>query len=63
MLGKEVKVKLKNGSELIVVPDCICWLSNESDPDTDDEVLKFDIIGSTPVFISENEIETFSIVE
>lgn len=61
--GKKAKIKLKNGNELIGVPDCICWLPDENDEEIDEEVLKFDIAGSTPVFISEKEIESFSIIE
>lgn len=62
-LGKKAKIRLKNGDELLGVPDCICWLPNEEDENIDEEVLKFDIVGSAPVFISENEIESFSIIE
>lgn len=61
--GKKAKIKLKNGNELVGAPDCICWLPDENDEKIDEEVLKFDIIGSTPVFISEKEIETFLKIE
>lgn len=62
-IRKKAKIVLKNGEELIGVPDCICWLPSEADVDVDEEVLKFDIVGSNPVFITENEIESFSVIE
>lgn len=61
-LGKKVKIMLKNGDELIGVPDCICWLASEENEDTDEEVLKFDVINSEPVFITEKDIKSFSLI-
>lgn len=53
---------LNNGEELIGVPDCICWLPSEINENVDEEVLKFDIVNSSPVFITESEIKSFSLV-
>lgn len=61
-IRKKTKVILNNGSELIGVPDCICWLPSENDEDVDEEVLKFDVVDSTPVFITEDEIKSFSFI-
>lgn len=61
-LRKKVKITLKNGDELVGIPDCICWLPSETDEDVDEEVLKFDVVGSNPMFITENDIKSFSII-
>lgn len=61
-LGKKAKVILNNGKEIIGIPDCICWLPSETDENIDEEVLKFDLVDSSPVFITENEIKSFSLI-
>lgn len=61
-IRKKTKVVLNSGEELIGIPDCICWLPSESDENIDEEVLKFDVANSSPVFITENEIKSFSLV-
>lgn len=61
-LGKKVKIMLENGDELIGVPDCICWLESEENEDDDEEVLKFDVINSDSVFITEKDIKSFSLI-
>lgn len=61
-LRKKAKVVLNNGEELIGVPDCICWLPSENDENADEEVLKFDVVDSSPVFITENDIKSFSLI-
>ena len=61
-LRKKTKVVLNNGEELIGVPDCICWLPSETDENVDEEVLKFDVVGSAPVFITEDDIKSFSLI-
>ncbi len=61
-IRKKAKIVLKSGNELIGVPDCICWLPSETDENIDEEVLKFDVVDSSPVFITENEIMSFSLI-
>ncbi len=60
--GKKAKIFLTNGMEIIGIPDCICWLSSEENEDSDEEVLKFDVINSSPIFLSEREIKSFEYI-